>query len=99
VELTALAGLALAAPNLWRVLWGVYVALMSVLAPALALARVSRTIARGAVEEEFDRWFRPVDSRELRGKQIAVVDPAHWTVAQPHCITEQRNVVELRPDR
>jgi len=98
LELMVLAGLAVAAPGLWLLIWRAFAAVMAVLAPALALARASRAIARGTVEEEFARWFRPVDSAEAAGMQVARIAPAHWTVAQPHCITEQREVVEPRPE-
>jgi len=67
LELTALAGLALVAPSLWVLLWGVLAAVMSVLAPALGLARASRAIAVGAVEDEFGRWFRPIESTKTPG--------------------------------
>jgi hypothetical protein len=97
LELTALAGLAVAAPWLWLLLWRAFAAVMAVLAPALALARARRAISRGAVEAEFACWFRAVDSTETPGLQIARIAPAHWTVAQPHCMTEQREVVEPRP--
>ncbi len=98
LQLTALAGMAVAAPRLWVLLWRAFAAVMAVLAPALALARVSRAIARGTVEQEFSRWFRPVDSAQSPKVQIARFAPAHWTGAQPHCMTEQREVVEPRPD-
>jgi len=99
LQLAALAGLAVAAPRAWLFFWQAFAVVMAVLAPALALARASRAIARGTVEAEFARWFRPVDSSESPGRQIARIAPAHWTVAQPHCMTEQREVVEPRPDQ
>jgi phosphatidylglycerophosphate synthase len=62
LELTILALLAIAAPDVWRVLWRGFVVVMALIAPALGLARASRVIARGAVEDEFDRWLRAVES-------------------------------------
>jgi hypothetical protein len=62
MELAALAGLALVAPRFWGQLWRIFAAGMAVLTPALGIARISRAIARGAVENEFARWFRPIDS-------------------------------------
>jgi phosphatidylglycerophosphate synthase len=99
LELTVLAGLAAAAPGLWLVLWRLFVAVMAVLAPALALARASRAIARGTVEYEFGRWFRPSDSLQSPGEHISRIHPAPWTVAQPDSMTEQAEVAETRFDR
>jgi phosphatidylglycerophosphate synthase len=64
LELTILAGVAIAAPRLWFGLWRAFAAAMAALAPALALARACRALARGAAEDEFARWFRPVDATE-----------------------------------
>ena len=60
--LTGLAGLSLIDPDLWLLSyrWGVRV--MAVLAPTLAVARIAKTVAAGAVEAEFARWFRPIDA-------------------------------------
>ena len=60
IALTGLAGLALVAPSAWLNAWRWGVLGMSVLAPSLAIARIVRAIGGGAVESEFDRWFRPV---------------------------------------
>lgn len=62
IGLTALAALALIAPEFWSRLWRGGVALMAVLAPMLAVGRGARAIGRGSVEEEFARWFRPWDA-------------------------------------
>jgi CDP-alcohol phosphatidyltransferase len=59
--LTALALLAIAAPAAWLVLWRGGVRIMAILAPALAVGRAARAILRGAVEAEFERWFRTGD--------------------------------------
>ena len=62
IGLTALAALALIAPSIWISCWRGGLALMAILAPALALGRGARAVKRGAVEEEFARWFRPWDA-------------------------------------
>lgn len=59
--LTGLAAAAVAAPSIWPVLWRGSVLGLAVVAPVLAVARIARAVRRGAVDEEFDRWFRPVD--------------------------------------
>ena len=59
VALTAMAGLALVAPGWWLASWRWGVRGMAVLAPLLAAGRVARAAARGSVEAEFARWFRP----------------------------------------
>jgi len=58
IALTAMAGLALVDPELWLASWRWGVRGMAVLAPVLALARISKAVAGGAVEAEFARWFR-----------------------------------------
>ncbi len=59
IGLTGLAGLALIWPAGWLESWRWGVRGMAILAPSLAVARVARAVARGAVEGEFARWFRP----------------------------------------
>jgi hypothetical protein len=61
IALTAMAGLGLIAPDLWLASWRWSVRGMAVLAPLLAVARISKAVAGGTVESEFARWFRPVD--------------------------------------
>jgi hypothetical protein len=61
VGLTAMAGLALVAPETWLTSWRWGVRGMAVLAPILAIARISKAVAGGAVEAEFARWFRSRD--------------------------------------
>jgi hypothetical protein len=61
IGLTALAALASVAPAAWLGLWRAGVVGMAVLAPSLAVGRAARAVATGAVEAEFDRWFRPRD--------------------------------------
>ena len=62
--LTGLAGLALAWPDAWLVSWRWSVRGMAALAPALAVARIGKAVASGAVEAEFARWFRPEGEAE-----------------------------------
>ncbi len=71
LELTVLAGLAALAPGLWQWLWRGFAGLMAVMAPALGVARIGRAIARGAVEDEFARWFEPFDSDQAPGTNLA----------------------------
>jgi hypothetical protein len=59
VSLAILALVALAAPALWLALWRGGVLVMAVAAPALAIGRAARAVARLAVDQEFDRWFHP----------------------------------------
>ena len=61
IALTALAGLACVWPEAWLISWRWGVRGMAVLAPFLALARISKTISSNAVEAEFDRWFEPIN--------------------------------------
>ncbi|HEV3165445.1 MAG TPA: CDP-alcohol phosphatidyltransferase family protein [Isosphaeraceae bacterium] len=61
IGLTLLAVVALVAPRAWLTLWQGAVLFLALLAPVLAAARAARSIARRAVEDEFDRWFRPCD--------------------------------------
>lgn len=61
VALTGLAGLALIAPEAWLFAWRWGVRGMSILAPCLAIGRIAKGVARGSVEAEFARWFRPED--------------------------------------
>ena len=58
VWLTILAIVAVFSPSAWLGRWRLVVLGMAFLAPALAVARVGRAIARKSVETEFDRWFQ-----------------------------------------
>jgi hypothetical protein len=60
LSLTALAVVAPVSPPHWEMLWEGYTILVASLAPALAGARVRKSVTRGATEEEFARWFRGV---------------------------------------
>jgi phosphatidylglycerophosphate synthase len=59
VELAFLAALSLLYPPAWLWLWRNGVRLLAVLAPALAIGRAAKALARQAVDDEFDRWFQP----------------------------------------
>jgi hypothetical protein len=58
IGMTAMAIAAIGAPAAWIAAWRGAVLGMTVLAPALAIARIVRAMRRGAVEDEFARWFR-----------------------------------------
>ncbi|WP_169977848.1 CDP-alcohol phosphatidyltransferase family protein [Tautonia rosea] len=73
VVLITLLGLAIVAgvePIVWEWGWKAYVGGMAVLAPVLATARVARAVRKGAVEEEFARWFRAERVESHRGDVI-----------------------------
>ena len=59
VALAGLAAMAIASPSTWLLAWRGGVVAMAVMAPTLAIARVGRSVSRGATEAEFGRWFRP----------------------------------------
>lgn len=80
VGLTVMAGLAVLAPGPWLESWRWGVRGMAVLAPALAIARVTRSVAGGAVEGEFARWFRSEPHPEARPEapgSVGRFDPPH----------------------
>ena len=58
--LSALAVVTFINVSTWIYLLKMYVATTAVLAPVLAAGRAYRTIRKGAVEREFDRWFKPL---------------------------------------
>lgn len=58
LALAALALTAIAAPDAWLFSWRIGVALAAALAPVLAVARTAKTVKKGTVEAEFERWFR-----------------------------------------
>ena len=62
VAVLLLAALAAVSPRWWVVSWALYVSGMAILAPVLAVGRIARAVARRSVDEEFDRWFRPLES-------------------------------------
>jgi hypothetical protein len=61
--LTAMAALAIGFPSLWMILWRGGVIAFAVVTSILAIARITRSVRRGAVESEFDRWFLPIESQ------------------------------------
>lgn len=68
VVLMALCGLAVVAlvsPTLWPAILKVGVATMAVVAPALAVARIAKTIAKCELDCEFDRLFRPMERASI----------------------------------
>ena len=73
---TVLAVIGVLSPSFWRICWQVAVGGMALLGPLLAAARIARAVARGTVEGEFDRWFRPAEvgqaplSRSGRGGRV-----------------------------
>jgi phosphatidylglycerophosphate synthase len=76
LALTVLAIVALVAPPLWLTLWRGGVLLMAGLAPALALGRATRAVARRSVSAEFERWFEPCHEA---GSSIEDITTDPWT--------------------
>ena len=64
LTLTALGGLAVARTDLWVAGWRAYVLGAGSVAVLLATARIARTIAGRAPDQEFARWFQPMPSPE-----------------------------------
>jgi hypothetical protein len=60
--LTAMAGLAVGFPAIWLTAWRGGAIAFTVVSPLLAIARVTRSVRRGSVETEFDRWFLSIDA-------------------------------------
>jgi hypothetical protein len=58
--LTAMAALAIGFPPIWLALWRAGVIAFAGTTPLLAVARLSRSVRRRTVEQEFARWFRPL---------------------------------------
>jgi hypothetical protein len=56
-----MAGLAVALPAIWLCFWRGGVIAIAVVSPLLAIARMTRSVRRGSVETDFDRWFLPSD--------------------------------------
>jgi hypothetical protein len=59
--LTVLAVLAIVFPPLWLGLWRAGVLFLAVLAPVLGIGRMARSVSRNTVEDEFSRWFQPLE--------------------------------------
>jgi hypothetical protein len=64
IELTLLAIVIPFSPAVWLRLWQWGVMTMAILAPALALGRLARSLTRRTVTNEFDRWFQPWPDRD-----------------------------------
>ena len=60
--LTAMAFLAVGFPSAWLTAWRTSVIVFATVTPMLVVARIARSMGRGAVELEFDRWFNSVDA-------------------------------------
>jgi phosphatidylglycerophosphate synthase len=68
---SALALLAIANPSAWLLLWRGYVLAMALLAPLLAIGRLARSVLRRTAENDFSRWFQPIEA-----------EPGHEPVAR-----------------
>jgi hypothetical protein len=69
--LTLLALMALLVPSIWLDLWRGGVCAMAALAPVLGIARIARAVVGHKVEDEFSRWFQPLDA-------TGYTEPAVW---------------------
>ena len=89
VVLMALCGLAVTAvvePTIWLAILKIFVATMAIVAPALAVARIAKTIARGELDREFDRLFRPAQRASIdplgahceRGEGGGIMPSVYW---------------------
>jgi hypothetical protein len=67
LALAGLGSLAIASPQAWLILWQAFVIAMAVLAPALAIGRMTRAVQSRAAESEFAHWFQPLGRRESEG--------------------------------
>ncbi len=59
--LAVLASFATFAPVVWLASWRIGMLGMAALAPTLAFGRAARSVLRGSAEDEFARWFRPIE--------------------------------------
>jgi phosphatidylglycerophosphate synthase len=77
--MTAMAFMAIGAPSVWLNLWRGGAVAMAVLAPLLAIGRIARAVGCGAAEDEFARWFRPIDPTSGRRSNptVAAATPGH----------------------
>ena len=64
VGLAGLAVTAIVSPTAWLLVWQTLVVLMAMLAPALAIGRIARSVRVRAAESEFSRWFQPLEQTE-----------------------------------
>ena len=65
-----LAASAAVAPSWWGPCWASYVGSMAILAPSLAAGRIARAVARRSVDEEFERWFRPIVEGDVEDRPV-----------------------------
>lgn len=72
--LTALALAAIASGAVWLALWRGWVLVMAVLAPLLAIGRITRSVSQQSTEAEFTRWFQPLGRAEHDESRPAFVD-------------------------
>jgi hypothetical protein len=86
--LMVLAALAITAPAVWLALWSAGVGTLTILAPVLGIARIARAVQRATVEDEFSRWFRPLDEMSGEPPTPAFPSAAPWTSHSPDCINE-----------
>jgi phosphatidylglycerophosphate synthase len=77
--LTLLALVAIAAPTIWWSLWRGYVVFMSLLAPVLAIGRITRSVLLRSAELEFTRWFQPLGRVQRDGQRAAQVNSSITT--------------------
>jgi hypothetical protein len=87
--LMILAALAIAAPAIWLALWRAGVWALAILAPVLGIARIARAVQRATVEDEFSRWFRPLDERSGDPPTPGFPPAAPWTSDSSDCINER----------
>jgi len=43
---------------------------MAILAPTLAFGRAARSVVRGSTEDEFARWFQPLDFEKTESGRV-----------------------------
>jgi hypothetical protein len=78
--LVVLAALAIANPSAWIALWRAYAIVMAVLAPFLAAGRVVRSVLKRTAENDFTRWFQPIDDNLIHEPVALRAGPGcYWT--------------------
>jgi hypothetical protein len=80
IGLLVLALLAVANPSAWLALWRGCVIVMALVAPLLAIGRCIRSVLRRTTENDFYRWFQPIEVERAR-EPVApeACSTAHWT--------------------
>ena len=74
---TGLAVLAASFPHFWLASWRALVLAMALLAPALAAARLARSIGRGSAETEFATWFEPWNQAQVHEPDTLSLSARH----------------------